>query len=66
MQIKVNHQPVTLEGTLNLKELLEKLNHLEQGVALAVNRKIIRRSHWTSHTLNEGDEITLIRATAGG
>lgn len=66
MQIKVNNQPMVVETALSLDALLKQLNHLEQGVALAVNKKIISRSQWGSYQLNDGDNITLIKATAGG
>nr|MDT0252653.1 sulfur carrier protein ThiS [Endozoicomonas sp.] len=66
MQIKVNNQPMVVETALSLDALLKQLNHLEKGVALAVNRTIISRSQWDSYQLNDGDNITLIKATAGG
>ncbi|WP_419535367.1 sulfur carrier protein ThiS [Endozoicomonas sp.] len=66
MQINVNNQPMVVEPPLSIDALLKQLNHLEKGVALAVNRKIISRSQWGSYLLNDGDNITLIKATAGG
>ncbi|AMO57340.1 thiamine biosynthesis protein ThiS [Endozoicomonas montiporae] len=66
MQIKVNDQPVTVEGSLNIRELLKVLSQAEKGIALAVNSQIISRSQWENHSLRDGDQITLIKATAGG
>ena len=66
MQILVNSQPVTLEAPLSLELLLQQLNQQPNGMALAVNQKIISRSEWADHTVADGDNITLIRATAGG
>ncbi|WP_257295718.1 sulfur carrier protein ThiS [Endozoicomonas sp. YOMI1] len=66
MQITVNNQPMAVEPPLSIEALLQQLNHLEKGVALAVNRKIISRSRWESYLLSDGDNITLIKATAGG
>lgn len=66
MQITVNNQPMAVESPLSIDGLLKQLNHLEKGVALAVNRKIISRSQWASYLLSDGDDITLIKATAGG
>ena len=76
MQIMVNNQPVELEASLSLEALLTKLSYMgsgimdsgiiEKGIALAVNRQIISRSQWSTHTLGEGDAVTLIKATAGG
>ncbi len=66
MQIKVNNQPMVLEPPVSLEQLLKQLNHLEQGIALAVNRQIISRSQWATSMIRNGDDITLIKATAGG
>ena len=66
MQIKVNNQQVELDNSVNLEQLLQILNQLEPGVALAVNRQIISRSQWSDHILYDGDDVTLIKATAGG
>ncbi|WP_163371418.1 sulfur carrier protein ThiS [Endozoicomonas acroporae] len=66
MQITVNNQPMAVEPPISVEALLQQLNHLEKGVALAVNSKIISRSRWASYLLSDGDNITLIKATAGG
>ena len=66
MQIKVNDQPVTVAAPLTLRELLKVLSQEGKGVALAVNSQIVSRSQWENHRLEEGDQITLIKATAGG
>ncbi len=36
------------------------------GVALAVNDRVVPRSRWQSVELTDGDEIEIVRATAGG
>lgn len=66
MLIKVNNQQITLQSPYTLTQLLSQLEQADNGIALAVNRRIVSRSDWTEHNLNEGDEITLIKATAGG
>ena len=66
MQIKVNDQSLEIVSPLSLQQLLRQINQSEQGVAMAVNRKIVSRSQWATQKLRDGDEITLIRATAGG
>lgn len=66
MQIKVNDQPLELKQPLSLRELLQTLKQVEKGIALAVNSQIVSRSRWDNYTLKNGDQITLIKATAGG
>ncbi|MGI9279161.1 MAG: sulfur carrier protein ThiS [Endozoicomonas sp.] len=66
MQFFVNDQPLSSETPLTLEQLLEQINQAEKGVALAVNRQIVRRTQWPQKKVEDGDRITLIKATAGG
>ena len=38
----------------------------ERGVALAVNNRIVPRAAWAETALNEGDNVTIIKAAFGG
>ena len=66
MQIHVNNEPLNVEAGLSLTALLTQLDQLTPGVALAINQKIVSRSQWDQHILQDGDCITLVKATAGG
>ncbi len=66
MQIMINNQPVALPEAAPLLTMLETLNKNREGIAIAVNQSIIRRADWDKHILAEGDQVTLIKATAGG
>jgi len=66
MQIVVNDESVTLEGSVTLTELLERLSHSQPGIALAVNQQIIPRDRWAEYILQEGDELVIFQAIAGG
>ncbi len=66
MDVMVNSQPVTLSSPAHLETLLVHLNHSPDGTALAVNQVIIPRSRWAEYQLNEGDDILLFQAIAGG
>ncbi len=66
MQIMINNQLIEVDTPITLQQLLKIINQPDKGVALAVNRQIISRNQWQAHTLLEGDQITLIKATAGG
>jgi sulfur carrier protein len=66
MQIFVNDQSLTVESSLTLQQLLEQIHQAEKGIALAINRHIVSRSQWPEKKVEEGDRITLIKATAGG
>ena len=65
MQIWINGQNFLLHGT-TVKDVLSELKLAEQGIAIAVNDRVIARSHWSLHLLDFNDRITIIYATAGG
>jgi sulfur carrier protein len=66
MKLKVNNKPSEFQGSY-LNQLLLDINLAEtKGIAVAVNNKVISRNEWNTHTLNENDIITIIRATQGG
>lgn len=66
MQIVVNDTPLTLAGSPTLAELLEQLSCHQAGTALAVNQHIIPCDGWSSYALQEGDELVIFQAIAGG
>lgn len=66
MKIHVNEQTVELADNSNIEQLLTYLDKPLMGSAIAVNQEIISRSHWADTILNEGDNISLFQAIAGG
>ncbi|WP_299664301.1 sulfur carrier protein ThiS [uncultured Psychromonas sp.] len=66
MKIQINEQTVELAENTNIEQLLAHLNKPLMGSAVAVNQDIISRSHWADTILNEGDNISLFQAIAGG
>jgi len=66
MKIHVNEQIVELADNSNIEQLLTYLDKPLMGSAIAVNQEIISRSHWADIILNEGDNISLFQAIAGG
>lgn len=66
MQLVVNNKTGEYPHEF-LSQLLDELDLFEsKGIAVAVNNKVIPKSHWESFQLNENDTITIIRATQGG
>ncbi|PHM28882.1 sulfur carrier protein ThiS [Xenorhabdus budapestensis] len=70
MNIIVNDQTVTLPDPVNkpmtVQQLLEHIQRTQLGTALAINQTIIPRSEWDIHLINDGDNILLFQAIAGG
>ncbi len=65
MKLKVNDQEVET-GAINLLELSQELELPSAGVAVAVNQRMIPRTEWKVFTLNDGDNILIIKAVCGG
>lgn len=65
MKLKVNDQEVET-GAINLHELSQELELPSAGVAVAVNQHMIPRTEWKTFTLNDGDNILIIKAVCGG
>ncbi|PHM64794.1 sulfur carrier protein ThiS [Xenorhabdus stockiae] len=70
MNIIVNDQTITLDtptdNPMTVQQLLEHMQRTQSGTALAINQTIIPRSEWRTHQLNDGDNILLFQAIAGG
>lgn len=66
MHIHFNDESILCPDDLTLAMLLEQLSLLKPGVALAINQRIVPREQWENHLLNNGDQILLFQAIAGG
>ena len=56
-----------LPSPISLAQLLADLGLLQQsGVAVAQNQQLIRRADWESTLIQDGDELEVLHATAGG
>jgi sulfur carrier protein len=66
MHIHFNDESIHCPDNLTLEMLLEQLRVLTPGIALAINQTIVPREQWGAHLLNDGDQILLFQAIAGG
>ncbi|WON77227.1 sulfur carrier protein ThiS [Serratia sp. UGAL515B_01] len=66
MNIMLNDQPLELENPLSILALLEQLQRHQPGTALAINQVIIPRIDWATRYVQDGDDILLFQAIAGG
>lgn len=66
MNVLVNNKEQTIKDGTELDVLLEKLSISSQGVAVALNQHVVKKTDWASTLLKEGDKITIIKATQGG
>lgn len=66
MIIYINDQPLSLESSCTLQEMLEQENSIAAHIAIAINNRFIPRSMFASTILQEGDRMDLITPMQGG
>ncbi|PWC09450.1 sulfur carrier protein ThiS [Brenneria roseae subsp. americana] len=66
MKITLNDETLELDKAITIDALLTRLNRQQPGIALAINQTIIPRDTWSQHQVQDGDDILLFQAIAGG
>ena len=66
MTVTVNGNQIVIAEGSGIDELIKSLDLNPQKVAVEVNRKIIRRAHWDSTTISEGDRVEIVHFVGGG
>ena len=68
MQIRLNGEEKTVEAQININELLIELalDPEQSGIAVAINREVIPKTHWKKTEISENSEVEIIRAVQGG
>lgn len=66
MKISVNNKETEMANGSTLVDLAAQLELPAQGVAIAVNNKMVPRTQWNDTILNENDSLVIIKAACGG
>lgn len=66
MTINVNNQSQSIAENSSVKHLLEQLNVVANGIAVAINNEIVPKKIWEKTVLQQKDQVTIIQATQGG
>jgi len=66
MIISVNNKEKEVGLNTSVQVLATDLQLPQNGIALAVNNKIIPRTEWENHILQENDNLVIIKAVCGG
>ena len=67
MEVTLNNNSKSIPSGSTLSQALDGLvSHDSKGVAVAVNNTVVQKIKWNDFILNEGDKITVIKATQGG
>jgi len=66
MELVINGEKQQLPDGINAAQLIEHLGLANERLAMEVNREIVPRSTFDTHTLKPGDQIEIVRAIGGG
>ncbi len=66
MNIIVNGEKKELENSLNLQELLKKLELPNERIAIELNKNVIRKKDWNETEIKDADKIEIIHFVGGG
>lgn len=66
MQIQFNDEPMQCAVGMSVTDLLNQLDQLKPGAALALNQQILPREQWEHQIVQDGDQFLLFQVIAGG
>ena len=66
MNATINGETRAVRDGTTLADLLTELEIATEGIAVAVNERVVRRATFAEVQLQEGDAVEIIRAVAGG
>ena len=66
MKVQVNNKEVELTTGNTISALAAQLDLPPQGVAIALNNRMISRSQWAEQEIQNGDSLVIIKAACGG
>jgi len=66
MRCKVNGAEQQLNNAMTVADLLDHIGVPREGVAVAVNMEVVRKSDHATRRLEDGDKVEVIRAVGGG
>lgn len=64
--IVVNNKRQEFSQDISVEHLLSELKMKAQGIAVAVNNRVILKTAWETKFLHDHDKVTIIQATQGG
>ena len=65
MKISLNNKETVTEAR-NIADLAVELELPSDGIAIAVDNKMVKRSEWENTTLEENAKVLIIKAACGG
>ncbi len=67
IKITFNNRSLELENPLSITNFLtDQCYESGPGIALSLNQNVIPHQYWPDYYINDGDDILLFQAIAGG
>ena len=66
MQVSVNGEAREVEPGTSLADLLQALSAPREGIAVELNRAVVRRADHAATTLQAGDRVEVVGLVGGG
>ncbi len=66
MTIYLNEKLYEVEPNTSLNGFVSSIGLTPQGIAVAINNKVVPKPKWEETLLTEGMELLLIKAVSGG
>lgn len=66
MNVRINNETASLNEGTTVAALAESRKLPERGIAIAINNEMVTRGEWAGRTINEGDDIVILKAFCGG
>lgn len=66
MYIKVNNKNQEISENTSIEQLVEQLKISTNGIAIAINNTVVKKSEWNSTIIKNNDDILIIKSTQGG
>ena len=66
MKVLVNNKETELIQGNTVADLAQQLGLPQQGVAIAVQNRMVPRTEWSTKILQERDSLVIIKAACGG
>lgn len=64
MKVFLNHQEIYVGSRVTLRDLLAGQSLTQDGIAVAVNNRVISKDEWQETMLADGDKVTVISGSA--
>lgn len=66
INITVNGQEVTLDESMTVEHMLDRVDVPPNYLAVEVNAEVVPREEYTTHAIQDGDRVELVTLVGGG